>query len=60
MKRNTIEFNRSNNWSSEIIENKELSLPSYLPFMLGEKAHVIYNIRFLRKVEIFVHCDLRH
>lgn len=35
MKRNTIEFNCSNNWSSETTENKKLSLPSSLSFFVG-------------------------
>lgn len=38
LKRNTIEFNSSNNSRSETIENKELSLPSPLSFFVGRNS----------------------
>lgn len=55
IKKPTPEFNSSNKWSYETIENKELSLPSSYSFLLGEIVYVIYNIEFSRKVEIFAH-----
>lgn len=49
MKRNTIEFNSSNNWSPQTFESKELSLPSSLSLFVERNSMCYTRYQIFKK-----------